>query len=263
MEPRIAPPFSHAATQTDHPQDRPRTSACTRVACAAMPALSRTDDVYLLHLGDDENRFAPDWVAAVTTALEEVAAAPAPRALVTTATGKFWSNGLDLAWMSEHQDKIPAFIGRVHELYARVLEAGVPTVAAVQGHCFAAGAMLAAAHDRVVMREDRGFWCLPEADIGIPFTPGMSALLLARLPRRTAHEAMTTARRYGGGEALAAGIVAETAPETELLHRAVEWAAGQAAKQPETLGAIKRVMYGAALDALRGPQGFSVPNPTS
>ena len=228
-----------------------------------MPALRRADDVYILDLGDDENRFAPDWVSAVMAALEEVLAAPAPRALVTAATGKFWSNGLDLAWMTEHQDEIPAFIGSVHELFARVLEAGVATVAAVQGHCFAAGAMLASAHDRIVMREDRGFWCLPEADIGIPFTPGMSALLLARLPRRSAHEAMTTGRRYGGADALAAGIVAETAPETELLHRAVEWAAAQAGKQSETLGAIKRVMYGETLDALRGPQGFSVPNPSS
>lgn len=216
----------------------------------------------MLDLGGDENRFAPEWVAAVTGALDEVLSTPPPRALVTTATGKFWSNGLDLAWMSEHQEEIPAFIAAVHELYARVLEAGVPTIAAVQGHCFAAGAMLAAAHDRVVMREDRGFWCLPEADIGIPFTPGMSALLMARLPRAAAHEAMTTARRYGGADALAAGIVHDTAPEAEVLARALEWAAAQAAKAPDTLGAIKRVMYGDVLDVLRGPQGFAVPGAT-
>ena len=163
-------------------------------------------------------------------------ATPAPRALVTTATGKFWSNGLDLAWMAEHQAEIPGFVGRVHELFAAFLQAGVATVAAVQGHCFAAGAMLAAAHDRVVMREDRGFWCLPEADIGIPFTPGMSALLLARLPRAAAHEAMTTARRYGGRDALAAGIVHETAPEAEVLPRALQWAARPRRQAPGHAG---------------------------
>ena len=64
---------------------------------------------------------------------------------------------------------------RVHELLARLLEIGVPTVAAIQGHAFAAGAMLALAHDERVMRADRGWSCLPEVDINIPFTPGMSA----------------------------------------------------------------------------------------
>jgi Delta3-Delta2-enoyl-CoA isomerase len=228
-----------------------------------MPSLSRDDSVFILDLGDDENRFAPAWVEAVQAALQEVLAAPAPRALVTTATGKFWSNGLDLAWMAEHQAQIPSFVDRVHALFAAFLQAAVPTVAAVQGHCFAAGAMLAAAHDRVVMREDRGFWCLPEADIGIPFTPGMSALLLARLPRAAAHEAMTTARRYGGSDALAAGIVQETAPEAEVLAQAVRWAGAHAAKHPDTLGAIKRGMYSGVLDTLRGPQGFDVPQATT
>jgi Delta3-Delta2-enoyl-CoA isomerase len=224
-----------------------------------MPTLRRDDSVFLLDLGADENRFDPAWVDEVQAALAEVLSTPAPRALVTTATGKFWSNGLDLAWMAEHQADIPGFVGRVHELFAAFLAAGVATVAAVQGHCFAAGAMLAAAHDRVVMREDRGFWCLPEADIGIPFTPGMSALLLARLPRGAAHEAMTTARRYGGRDALAAGIVHETASEAEVLPRALDWAGAQASKHPDTLGAIKRGMYGGVLDTLRGPQGFTVP----
>ena len=75
------------------------------------------------------------------------------------------------------------FVERVHALLARVLESGVPTVGALQGHVFAAGAMLALAHDERVMRGDRGFFCLPEVDIRIPFTPGMSAPIAARLRR--------------------------------------------------------------------------------
>ncbi|EHN13012.1 putative enoyl-CoA hydratase/isomerase family protein [Patulibacter medicamentivorans] len=221
-----------------------------------MPQLRRDGDVFVLDLGEGENRFAPDWVAGVEDALAEATAAPAPRALVTAATGKFWSNGLDLEWMAGAQDQVPAFLTRVHELFARVLEAGIPTVAAVQGHAFAAGAMLATAHDVVVMREDRGYFCVPEVDLGLPFTPGMSALLLARLPRRTAHDAMTTGRRYTGPEAVAAGIADAVAPADELLERAVGIAAARAGKQAGTLHAIKRGIHGPALEALRGPHGF-------
>ena len=61
-----------------------------------MPTLDRHDDVFVLDLGDTENRFHPDWLTAVHAALDEVEAAEGPRALVTAATGKFFSNGLDL-----------------------------------------------------------------------------------------------------------------------------------------------------------------------
>ncbi len=58
-----------------------------------MPNLTRDGDVFVLDLGADENRFNPTWVAGVNAALDEVEAAEGPRALVTTASGKFWSNG--------------------------------------------------------------------------------------------------------------------------------------------------------------------------
>lgn len=219
-----------------------------------MPDLDRDGDVFVLHLGDDENRFNPEWIAAVRGHLATVLAAPAPRALVTTATGKFWSNGLDLEWLGAHADQLPTFVAEVHALFAEVLEAGVPTVAALQGHAFAAGAMLAMAHDQRVMRADRGYFCVPEVDISIPFTPGMTALLAARLPAPTAHEAMTTGRRYGGPDALAAGIVDEVADEGDVLGRALARAQALAGKDPATLGTIKRRLYADALATLRGPQ---------
>ena len=218
-----------------------------------MPSLSRDGDVLVLDLGDDENRFNPEWVGAVGALLDEVAATEAPRALVTTATGKIWSNGLDLEWMGQNADAIPEFVPTVHQLFGKMLALPVPTVAAIQGHCFAAGAMLATAHDFRVMRADRGFWCLPEVDINIPFTPPMAALIQARLSKAAAHEAMTTGRRYGGTEAAAAGIVDEALGEADVLPRAIERAAALASKNGATLGAIKEGMYAEALALLRDP----------
>jgi Delta3-Delta2-enoyl-CoA isomerase len=189
----------------------------------------------------------------VTAALDEVAGAEGPRALVTRAQGKFWSNGLDLEWMGAHPEEAGAFVDDVHALLAQVLSLPVPAVAACQGHVFAAGAMLALAHDQRVMRADRGYFCLPEVDIRIPFTPGMAALIQARLSHRTAHEAMTTGRRYGGQEALEAGVVDAAVAEDAVLATAVERARSLAPKASPALGAIKEGMYPHALRLLRTP----------
>lgn len=216
-----------------------------------MPTLDRQDNVFVLDLGDGENRFHPDWLASVNGALDEVEKAEGPRALVTAATGKFYSNGLDLDWLFAHADQHQNYVVSVHELLARMLSLPVITVAALQGHTFAAGAMFSLAHDFRVMRADRGYWCLPEADINIPFTPGMSALIQARLAPQTAHEAMTTARRFGGHDALAAGIVDRSVDEDAVRSTAIEIAQAQVGKTGDTLGTIKARMYGSALAALR------------
>ncbi|HSU34383.1 MAG TPA: enoyl-CoA hydratase-related protein [Propionibacteriaceae bacterium] len=224
-----------------------------------MPSLTRTGDVFVLDLGDAENRFHPDWVAQVNAALDEVVAAEGPRALVTAATGKFWSIGLDLEWVAANTDKFAEYATAVHELLARMLELPVPTVAALQGHTFAAGAMFALAHDFRVMRVDRGFFCMPEVDINIPFTPGMSALIRSRLQPQVAHEVMTTGRRYGGPDALASAIVDATAGDSEVLKEAVERAAALASKAAPVLGAIKARMYAAELAELREPSAGLTP----
>lgn len=224
-----------------------------------MPTLDRLDDVFVLDLGDTENRFHPDWLASVGGLLDEVENAGGARALVTAATGKFFSNGLDLEWLMAHTDRAAEYAASVQELFARVLTMPLITVAALQGHTFAAGAMLSLAHDFRVMRVDRGFWCLPEADIHIPFTPGMSALIQARLTPQTAHEAMTTARRYGGADALAAGIVDRAVEEGAVRDTALEIARSLTAKASPTLGTIKARMYGPVVEALRAkeiPLGF-------
>src|ERR1700722_17182486 len=77
---------------------------CTRLKGSAMPRLDRQDNVFVLALGDGENRSPPDWSASVNGALDEVERAEGHRALVTTATGKFYSNGLDLDWLFAHPD---------------------------------------------------------------------------------------------------------------------------------------------------------------
>ena len=133
--------------------------------------LEITDEVAVLNLGDDENRFSPEWLADVNGFLDRIESGDA-KALVTTGSAKFYSNGLDLDWLAAHGDQADWYVAQVQQLLARVLVAPVPTVAAVNGHAFGAGSMLGVAHDFRVMRADRGYYCFPEVDIRIPFTPG-------------------------------------------------------------------------------------------
>jgi enoyl-CoA hydratase/carnithine racemase len=211
--------------------------------------ITHAGEVAVLNLGDDENRFSLDFLDEIGGHLEEIARSGAA-GLVTTGTGKFYSNGLDLDWLLAHGDQMPSYVGRVHALFTRVLTLPVPTAAALNGHAFGAGAMLAMAHDYRVMRADRGYFCFPEVDIRIPFTPGMAALIQAKLTPVAAVASMTTGRRFGGPDALGFAIVDATADEGAVTDGALGFLAPLSGKDPGTLGAIKRTMYAPAIAAL-------------
>jgi enoyl-CoA hydratase/carnithine racemase len=177
-----------------------------------MISTERDGDVTILRMEADENRFHPTLLDGLNAALDAVESEDGPGAVVLTGQGRFFSNGLDLDYMAASgQEEAERVLGRVHALFARLLGFPVATVAAINGHVFAAGAMLALACDQRVMRDDRGYFCLPEIDLGIPFTAGMQELITSRLTPAAAREAMLTGRRYGAADALAAGIVDATA----------------------------------------------------
>lgn len=216
------------------------------------PTLEYRDKIAVLTLGDDENRFSPDWLDALNARLDEVE--KDAHALITTGLGKFYSNGLDLDWLMAHGERTQWYVGRVQELLSRILTLPLPTVAAVNGHAFGAGSMLAIAHDYRVMRDDRGYFCFPEVDIHIPFTAGMAALIQAKLLPQTAVTAMTTGHRYGGREALSAALVDATASEPEVVNVAAARLQPILGKDKGTLGAIKSTMYADVTAALLSDQ---------
>ncbi|KAF0846927.1 enoyl-CoA hydratase-related protein [Nocardia caishijiensis] len=207
------------------------------------------DKIAVLTLGDDENRFSPDWIDGVDAHLDTVEREA--QGLITVGGDKFYSNGLDLEWLMANGDRADWYVNRVQELFARVLTFPLPTLAAVNGHAFGAGAMLAIAHDYRIMRADRGYYCFPEVDINIPFTEGMAALIQAKLTPQAAVTAMTTGHRFAGPDASAVGLVDATAAESELLTDAVTTLTPLLGKNPATLAAIKNTMYATVTAALR------------
>ncbi len=212
--------------------------------------LAREGEVWVLRMAGGENLFNRGWLEAFSGALDRVEAAAGPAALVTTGEQRFYANGMDIGWLATIPAEADRFLAEVNRLFGRVLGFPMATVAAVNGHAFGAGAVLAVAHDVLVMREDRGYWCLPEADLGFPITPAMFAVIAAKVPRRSAQEAVVTGRRYGASEAVAAGIVHQVASEDQVLARAVQLAAELAAKDRRTLAEHKRMLYGEAIEVI-------------
>lgn len=215
--------------------------------------LRRDGDVFVLTMDAGENRFNRSFLTLLNDALDEVERSDGPAALVTTGgSDKFYSNGLDLDWLAGQDDaEAHGFIADVIRLFGRVLGMAVPSVAAINGHAFAGGAMLALAHDFRVMRADRGFFCLPEIDLGMPLAAGMSELLRARLWGNTLRDLVLTGMRVGGNAAAERGIVDHAEPADQVLPRAIALAAGLAAKNRKAYGALKRNLWGDSIDILR------------
>lgn len=218
-----------------------------------MVAISSDGPIWTLDLGPDENRFTATWLDQVGAALDELEASEGPAALVTYGSGRFFSNGLDVAALGAGPEELSRYVDHVHGLLSRLLTLPIPTVAAINGHAFGAGAMVALAHDFRVMRADRGYFCLPEVDLRIPFTPGMNALLVAKMTPQAQVASMLTGRRFTAEEAVQYGIVDAFASREDLLGVAAVAATAQAGKDRNALGTIKSVLYANATTALAIP----------
>ena len=208
---------------------------------------SRAEEVVVLTMKAEENRFNLPMLEAFEQVLDQVEADEAALAVVLTGEGKFFSNGLDLEWMMEAgEESTRQVVEGLQALYMRLLAFPVPVIAA----------MLALACDERVMREDRGYFCLPEVDINIPFVSGMSKLIQAKLTPAAAHKAMLSGHRFGGPEALQWGIVDELAAEDQVLSTAIERTKPLSGKNRVVASAIKNVMYHDAIEALARFESF-------
>lgn len=182
-------------------------------ACGPQPggtitATEPAPAVYLLTINSPaDNRLTTASCNAFLDALDriEFSGRYKPGVLVTTSgIAKFYSNGLDL----EHALTVRDFIPRaLYRLFHRFLTFPMPTIALLNGHAFAGGLMLAMHHDYRVMNPARGFACINELDFGVPLKPAMSSIFRLKLPPATYRRLVLEAHRFGGEEALGAGLV--------------------------------------------------------
>ncbi|MGI6514960.1 MAG: enoyl-CoA hydratase/isomerase family protein [Syntrophomonadales bacterium] len=144
--------------------------------------------VALMIMNNAENRQNLEWAEAMMSTYDEIMADNEIKALVLTSSDpKNFSLGVDVEWVGQKMSEqdyssINKWVRRNHDVFTAMLMAPVPTIAAITGHAFGNGAILAAACDFRFMRSDRGFFCLPEIDLGIQFIPSQIEWLKRAIP---------------------------------------------------------------------------------
>ena len=210
----------------------------------------RDGPVTVLTMTTGENKISRDTLDAWNAALDALDVRTGPHALVVAGEGKYWSTGLDLDSVGRMSvTEREGLLADLDLLLVRILTARYVTVAALNGHTYAAGALLALACDYRVMRIDQGYFCLPSVDIGIPFSTGMTALITSKIPQPAAHDLVVSCRTIGAREALATGVIHHGVEADNVMPVATELAHAYADKDPETLGVVKRRMYAQAVAA--------------
>lgn len=206
--------------------------------------------VALVTMNSGENRFNMRFIEEFLAVLDEIEHATAADALVvSSAHEKIFSNGIDLDWLeplvrSGDRGAVVEFCRALNGLLRRVLMYPMPTVAAITGHAFAAGAIMCCCFDFRFMRSDRGFFCFPEVDIGIPFWPGMVAMVKKAIPGYILDDLYYLGRRLTGRECEEHHIVRRALPLDELLSEAVAFSRELGKKRAYYLAQKERMNAG-------------------
>ena len=104
-----------------------------------------------------EHRWNPVTITTLRHQLETIQHDTNVHCVVVVGEGRFWSNGLDLAWVDAHtKSESIAFTRELNQVMAMLLCFPVPTIAALNGHWCAAGGMMGLCFDYRVMSENFG-----------------------------------------------------------------------------------------------------------
>jgi len=206
------------------------------------------ENVAVVTMNSGENRFNLAFLDEFLSALDTIENDTEANALVVRSSHeKIFSNGIDLDWLvsfiqKNDLDTAKRFLYTMNSLFKRLLIYPMPTIAAMTGHAFAGGAIMCCAFDFRFMRSDRGFFCFPEVDLGIPFLPGMIALAEKAIPMYKLEEMKYTGKRLTAYECEEHHIVMKACHIDDLMSEALAFAKGLN-KGRKIIRAMKEGMY--------------------
>ncbi len=188
------------------------------------------EKVAVVTLNSGENRFNPAFLKAWSDTMDEIEnETDALTMVVTSADEKIFCNGIDLMWLMEiknakKDEESKQFFYSLNQFFKRTLMSPLLTIACINGHSFAGGAIWSCAFDFRHMRSDRGYFCYPEADLNIPFLPGMIGLLKKAIPLQKMDEMVMTGERLTAEQCLENKIVRHIAHNDTLLEETLAYA---------------------------------------
>jgi len=221
----------------------------------AMVEYALSENIAVVTMDSGENRFNPDFLQAFSDVLDKIENETDARTLVVkSAHEKIFSNGIDLEWLVPVIKKgdietAKNFFYLLNKLFKRTLTYPMITIAAITGHAFAGGAIWSCAFDFRFMRSDRGFFCFPEVDLGIPFLPGMLGLLKKAIPMHKMEEMVYVGNRLTADECEKHHIVTKACHIDSLMSEILAYAK-PLDKKREIVREIKVRMYRDIVHAL-------------
>jgi enoyl-CoA hydratase len=210
--------------------------------------------VRILRIDRPDQRNCVDGETAVGLgrAIEAFAADAGARVLVVTGAGELaFCAGADLkngASLFEHE-----YLDKAGPMGFARLDPGKPTIAAINGYCFAGGGELAAWCDIRIGAANAEFGCLSRR-WGVPYTDGGTQRFPRILGTGNALYMLMTGARFDARRAYEMGFLQEVVPEGRALARALELAEAIAA-YPNFAGLCadrRAVLQGLSLDLDEG-----------
>ncbi len=203
--------------------------------------------VAILTLKNGENKFNTSFLRECMEIINVIENETDANALVVkSAHDKIFSNGVDLDWLkgivqAGDEVAINEFCSTLNRLLRRLFLYPMPTIAAITGHAFAGGAILACSFDFRFMRSDRGFFCIPEVDLGIPLWPSMVDIVKKVIPAYKLDELYYIGKRVTGKECEEHHIVMKAYPMDELMTAVMNFAKGLNKKRASYLAMKERM----------------------
>jgi enoyl-CoA hydratase/carnithine racemase len=210
---------------------------------------TKDENVAIISMNNGENRQNLDFANAMNGAIDEITADASVQALILTSSDeKNFSQGVDVGWLvPRFQNKefqaIKDFMYRMNDVFKKLMLVPMPTIAAINGHAYGNGAILSCACDFRFMRADRGFFCFPEVNLGIPLLHGMNAFVKKAIPMYKLLEMQFGGNRYTAPELEQHHIIRKAcADKDELMKESLAFAK-TFQKKRGILGEMKKRMY--------------------